>query len=161
MTRETTPNPRDIVTSDLATATWLAVVQTYNECTASLSQNLSQLGLSLLEHEILMNLLRSDGMTQRELSQRCFSAKSGISVLVSRFEENGLISRRRSIEDRRAWNLTLTSKGRAMAEEAQSVQATIVRAMAQPFSDAELALVKARMEDAANELKILRGQREQ
>ena len=156
MTRDTASDPADTTASDLAISTWLAVVQTYNECTSTLSQSLSQLGLSLLEHEILMNLLRLDGLTQNELSKRCFSAKSGISVLVSRFENDGLISRSRSVSDQRAWSLSLTSKGRTVAEAAQAVQITVVAAMAQSFSDEELSLVKARMEDAARELKSLR-----
>ena len=85
-----------------ATEAWLAVVQAYNECSATLLHHISPLGLSLLEHEVLMNLLRVDGMTQRQLSQRCYSAKSGISMLISRFERDGLIKRSPSPNDRRA-----------------------------------------------------------
>ena len=144
----------------LATGAWLAVVQAYNECAATLSRRLAPLGLSLLEHEVLMNLLRSSGLTQRQLSQRCFSAKSGISMLVSRFVAEGLISRSRSVTDQRAWSLSLTPKGKDIAEKALGVQAEVVAAMAEAFSDAELALVRSRMETAAACLKALRDDRD-
>lgn len=142
----------------MATDAWLAVVQTYNECTATLSHRLAPLGLSLLEHEVLMNLLRSDQLTQRQLAKRCFSAKSGISMLISRFETSGLISRKQSTRDKRAWCLTLTPKGYALAREAHGVQADVIAAMAAAFSDSELLLVRSRMEAAATKLKQIRDE---
>ncbi|MFK7954902.1 MAG: MarR family winged helix-turn-helix transcriptional regulator [Lysobacterales bacterium] len=140
----------------ISTEAWLAVVKTYNECTATLSKRLAPLGLSVLEHEVLMNLLRSNTLTQRQLSQRCFSAKSGISMLVARFEADGLVHRRRCPEDQRAWSLSLTPKGQKTARKALAVQAEVVSAMAEAFSDAELTLVKSRMTTAAAALKNLR-----
>ncbi|EBA10754.1 MarR family winged helix-turn-helix transcriptional regulator [Roseobacter sp. CCS2] len=150
-----TPTLADDATST-ATDAWLAVVQAYNECTMTLAQRLAPLGLSLLEHEVLMNLMRSDDLTQRQLSQRCFSAKSGISMLVSRYEADGLIHRRRSAVDQRAWCLSLTPKGQAIAHRALGVQNEVVNAMADAFSDAELSLVRTRMEATANRLKTMR-----
>lgn len=156
MTNDAKMRLPDGAPSEAATATWLAVVQTYNECTATLSQRLVPLGLSLLEHEVLMNLLRSPDLTQRQLSERCFSAKSGISMLISRFEADGLIRRRRSATDQRAWLLALTAQGQALANEALLVQQQIVEAMAEAFSQQELLLVKTRMEAAATRLQQLR-----
>ncbi|GFE66654.1 MarR family winged helix-turn-helix transcriptional regulator [Litoreibacter roseus] len=150
------PIPTDDVSPAVATETWLAVVQTYNECTATLSKRLEPLGLSLLEHEVLMNLMRSDDLTQKQLSHRCFSAKSGISMLISRFEADGLISRRRSATDQRAWLLSLTPKGQILARQAFDIQSEVVTAMAKAFSDEELSLVKSRMEDATARLRTLR-----
>ena len=141
----------------LATLAWLAVVQAYNECAATLSQHLAPLGLSVLEHEVLVNLLRSDGLTQRELAHRCFSAKSGISMLVTRFQADGLIERRRSQEDKRAWNLSLTSKGQALAEKSLRIQTMIIRTMAWSFDKPELERLKSQMETVANSLKDLRN----
>lgn len=145
------------ISHDLATSTWLAVVQTYNECSTTLSHRLGPLGLSLLEHEVLMNLLRSDRLTQKQLSERCFSAKSGISMLISRFESSGLVQRRKAESDQRAWLLSLTPAGHSLAEKARSVQLEVVSAMAAPFSKAELSLVKLRMEAAGFRLRELRA----
>ncbi|SPJ22959.1 MarR family winged helix-turn-helix transcriptional regulator [Palleronia abyssalis] len=142
-----------------ATEAWLAVAQAYNECTATLLQHLRPLGLSLLEHEVLMNLLRSDGLTQRELSQRCFSAKSGISMLISRLEGSGIIVRSQSLQDQRAWRLSLTPKGQSLAQDALRIQTKVVAEMAKAFSRDELAVVKSRMNAAAALLKDMREQK--
>lgn len=73
----------------------IAVVRTYNECTTTLAHLLAPLGVSLSQHEILMNLLRSPGLTQQQLAQGCFSAKSGISILVARHVKQDLNQRAR------------------------------------------------------------------
>lgn len=146
-----TPTPAD------ATEAWLSVVQAYNECSATLLHHLSPLGLSLLEHEVLMNLLRSDGLTQRQLSQRCYSAKSGISMLVSRFERDGLVERNLSAKDQRAWCLSLTPKGQVLAQDALAVQTKVVAQMAKAFSTSDLSIIKTGMTAASIFLEDMRS----
>ena len=58
MTNAEHPTPPKDNEIELVTATWMAVVQTYNECTVALSERLSKLGLSLLQLCIQV-LLRS------------------------------------------------------------------------------------------------------
>ena len=141
---------------DRATAAWIAVVRAYNECTATLAQRLAPLGISLLEHEILMNLLRAPGLTQRELSERCFSAKSGISMLVSRLEKEGFVARARSETDKRALSLALTKQGKRRARQAMEVQTQVVMAMATAYSGEELALLEGRMDQSSVLLQQMR-----
>ena len=124
------------------TETWIAVVRTYNECTATLTHLLTPLGFSLLQHEILMNLFRSPGLTQQQLAERCFSAKSGISMLVASFVKEGLIERTPALKDQRAWSLSLTEKGHAAAEQLVRVQNDVVAEMAKAYSPSDLLLVK-------------------
>ncbi len=156
MSRKMKPVAIDTTKLSLANDAWLSVVRAYNECTVTLSHRLEPLGLSVLEHEVLIILMRSENLTQRQLAQRCFSAKSGISMLVSRFEINGLIIRRRSTSDKRAWSLSLTPRGRELAQAAFDVQVEIVSAMAPAFSDDELSLVRSRMETVATCLNKMR-----
>ena len=52
----------------LETEAWLSVVQTYNQCSAALTRRLAPLGLSILQHEMLMNLLRTPGISQQRLA---------------------------------------------------------------------------------------------
>lgn len=139
-----------------ATETWLSVVQAYNQCTMTLAARLDPLGISLLQHEILMNLLRTPGLTQQQLSERCFSAKSGVSMLVSRFMKDGLVARTRAPKDHRAWNLSLTAEGLALARKAEVEQRAVVVAMAQTCTAEELALVKGLMDQSALRLQQMR-----
>lgn len=148
--REHTRDPSD---ARLATEAWLSVVQTYNQCSAALTRRLAPLGLSVLQHEMLMNLLRTPGMSQQQLAERCFSAKSGISMQVAAFEKDGVIERRVDPKDARARLLDLTPKGAELAGQALSVQTEIVGAMTNGHSREELADLKRRMDEITAILK--------
>ena len=132
------------------------MVRAYNQCTMTLAKRLEPLGISLLQHEILMNLLRTPGLTQQQLSQRCFSAKSGVSMVMTRFLEAGMVARTKAPKDHRAWNLSLTDSGMALARQAEVLQREVVLAMAEACSEDELALVKTLMDQSSTRLQQMR-----
>ena len=137
----------------LATEAWLSVVQTYNQCSAALTRRLAPLGLSVLQHEMLMNLKRTPKMSQQQLAERCFSAKSGISMQVAAFEKDGVIERRVDPKDARARLLDLTPRGAELAAKALAVQTEIVEAMTSGYDWDELADLKRRMDEISAILK--------
>lgn len=149
------PQPRTAADARLATETWLSVVQTYNQCSAALTRRLAPLGLSVLQHEMLMNLLRTPGMSQQRLAERCFSAKSGISMQVAAFEKDGVIERRVDPNDARARLLELTPKGASLAVAALNVQTDIVAAMTNGYDRGELLDLKDRMDAITEILKAM------
>jgi DNA-binding MarR family transcriptional regulator len=138
---------------------WLSVVRVYHLCDAVLSQRLGALGLKLPEHELLVNLLRHPGLTQQQLAQRCFVAKSGISMLVTRMVDAGRVQREADAVDARVWRLTLTRAGRALAERAQQVQAGVIAAMTEGSSPAEQKVIADAMERASLTLEGMLGAR--
>lgn len=147
------PARRDPADARLASEAWLSVVQTYNQCTATLTRRLAPLGLSILQHEMLMNLLRTPGISQQRLAERCFSAKSGISMQVAAFEKDGVLARRVDPGDARARLLHLTDRGEALAKRALAVQTEIVEAMTGGYTADELADLKRRMDAITDVLK--------
>ena len=132
---------------------WLSVARAYHLCDAVLSQRLTALGLKLAEHELLVNLLRRPGLTQQELAARCFVAKSGISMLVTRMVEAGRVRREADPVDARVWRLLLTPEGAALAEQAQQVQAEVIHAMTAQSTPAEQQLLAAAMDNASAALQ--------
>ena len=68
MKRMKNPNVSDTVQPDSLferqMTAWIAVVRTYNECQATLLAGLAPYEVSLLQHEIMMNLMRAPGLTQ-------------------------------------------------------------------------------------------------
>lgn len=136
--------------------TWLSIVRAYNECAITLVQQLVPFGVSLLEHEVLMNLLMTPGLKQGQISERCFSAKSGISMIIARFEKDGIVQRTRSKNDGRAWNLSLTGKGQELAERTMAVQVQVVLGMASPYSSQELLELKEKMDQSSNQMQKMR-----
>ncbi len=138
---------------------WLSVVRVYHLCEAVLSQRLGALGLKLPEHELLVNLLRHPGLTQQQLAQRCFVAKSGISMLVTRMVDAGRVQREADAVDARVWRLTLTPEGRALAERSQQVQAGVIGEMTEGSSPAEQKIITDAMERASGTLEGMLGGR--
>ena len=122
-----------------ATLAWLSVVRVYNLCDAAMTARLADLGLRVGEHEVLANLLRTPGMTQQELAKRCFVAKSGISMMLTRMEAQGLLRREADAKDGRIKRLYLSPSGEPLAQQSMAIQDEIVSLMMTPLSAIELA----------------------
>jgi DNA-binding MarR family transcriptional regulator len=67
----------------------------------------------------ILNLLREfpTGMTQTELSRQLITHRSNVTGLVDRLEKRGLVRRRDTADDRRAYQVVLTRDGRRLLEE--------------------------------------------
>lgn len=148
-------NPSTESNSAFATQSWLSVARAYNLCDAVLTQRLAALGLRVGEHEVLLNLLRTPGLTQQQLAQRCFVAKSGVSMLVTRMEQADLMLREADPLDARSKRLALTPQGQVLAKQAQAVQAEVVAAMVQHSSPQELATIAAAMQRVSATLEAM------
>ncbi len=122
-----------------ATLAWLSVVRVYNLCDAAMATRLAPLGLRVGEHEVLANLLRAPGITQQELAKRCFVAKSGISMMLTRMEAQGLLRREADAKDGRIKRLYLSDTGEPLAQQSMTIQDEIVTLMMAPLSGDELA----------------------
>ena len=124
-----------------ATLAWLSVVRVYNLCDAAMATRLAPLGLRVGEHEVLANLLRAPGITQQELAKRCFVAKSGISMMLTRMEAQGLLRREADAKDGRIKRLYLSDTGEPLAQQSMAIQDEIVTLMMAPLSGDELAMM--------------------
>ena len=107
-----------------ATLAWLSVVRVYNLCDAAMTARLAELGLRVGEHEVLANL--------------CFVAKSGISMMLTRMEAQGLLRREADTKDGRIKRLYLSDTGEPLAQQSVAIQDEIVTLMMTPLSGAEL-----------------------
>ncbi len=67
----------------------------------------------------VLNLLYGspDGLTQTDLSKRLITHRSNITGLVDRLEARGFLQRNEAREDRRAYRVVLTPKGRSLVQE--------------------------------------------
>ena len=133
----------------IALRAWLAVVRAYNQCDAVLAQKLGAIGYTTAEYEVITRLHRDPGQTQQELAQRCFVAKSGISMLIKRMEEAGWVLRSADAQDARVKRLTLSDEGQRQAERMLQVQQEALSVMAAPLTPLELRQI-AEMMDKVN-----------
>ena len=67
----------------------------------------------------LLNVLTDfpDGCTQSDLSRQLIMHRSNVTGLVDRLEERGLVTRKESTTDRRAWLVVLTPAARKLLAE--------------------------------------------
>lgn len=80
------------------------------------SQN--RFSVSSTQLAALFYLLENDGCLLKALSEELFQNKSAITTLVERMEKNGLLRKKNSQTDGRAFQLFITSKGKAIGHEA-------------------------------------------
>ena len=135
---------------------WLAVVRAYLLCDAVLAARLAAVGVRVGEHEVLINLARTPGMTQQELALHSFVAKSGISMLITQMEKEQLVLRKQDALDARIKRVYLTRKGSILAEKSIKIQAELVDDMTHTFTDEELRTVEIAMQRSSEQLESMR-----
>ncbi len=135
---------------------WLAVVRAYNRCDAVLGQLLGERGYSIAQYEVLSQLHSSPGLTQQELAKRSFVAKSGMSMLIKRLEEDGWVRRESDAQDARMKRLHLTELGLERAEEVRQVQTQVVSTMAGTMTGYALLTLTDQMDRVHDALLQLR-----
>ena len=78
-------------------------------------------GLSVRWYDVLVHLEESpDGVRMRDLAERILTSKSGLTRVVDRMEEAGLVRRVRPEDDRRTILVVLTEHGRETMERARA-----------------------------------------
>ncbi len=65
---------------------------------------------------IILRLCEKDDLTQRELAQDTYFKQSSLTLLLDKLERNGLIIRKPKNDDRRAYLIGITPKGRELKD---------------------------------------------
>lgn len=76
-------------------------------------------GLYPGQPHVIMTLMDRGGLTQTQIAEAVGRRPATITVMLSRLEESGLVTRDVSAEDRRCARVNLTEKGRSLGEELQ------------------------------------------
>jgi DNA-binding MarR family transcriptional regulator len=96
-------------------------------------------GLTPSQYNIL-RILRGEGapLPCLEIAQRTITVVPGITGLIDRLEDAGLVSRQRSEEDRRVVNVSITQAGLDVLSRLDQPLLELHRKVMAPFSQAEL-----------------------
>jgi len=87
---------------------------------------LDQLGITYPQYLVLMVLWETDGIAVSEITQRLVLNTNTVTPILKRMEAQGLITRRRSVEDERKVIVTLTLRGKELQTEAASIPERLV-----------------------------------
>jgi DNA-binding MarR family transcriptional regulator len=77
--------------------------------------------LSLSWYDLLVRLEEDDGMRMNQIAERILFSKSGLTRMVDRMEEAGLVRRERPAEDRRVIRVWMTPHGTSTLRAARRV----------------------------------------
>ena len=102
-------------------AAWRLLLEAHATTTELLERELvAERGLPLSRYDVLLNLAEAPGgrLRMQELSGSVLLSKSGLSRLVDRMVEAGLVRRERCQDDRRGWFAVLTDQGRSALRRA-------------------------------------------
>ncbi|GAC1342712.1 MAG: MarR family transcriptional regulator [Candidatus Dormibacteria bacterium] len=105
-------------------AAWRLLLETHSALTARLARELAaERDLALTWYDVLVRLSEAEGgrLRMQDLVGSLLLSKSGISRLVDRMEEAGLIARQSCPSDRRGQFAVLTDAGRATLRRAAPV----------------------------------------
>ena len=82
----------------------------------------AEAGMTLRWYDVLVNLEEADRMVRmNELASRILASKSGLTRVIDRMEEAGLVERQRCADDRRAIEVVMTAKGAKALEAARVI----------------------------------------
>jgi DNA-binding MarR family transcriptional regulator len=105
-------------------AAWRLLLEAHAATTELLEHELvAERSLPLTRYDVLLNLAEAPGgrLRMQELSASVLLSKSGLSRLVDRMVEAGLVRRERCEDDRRGWFAVLTDQGRSALRRAAPV----------------------------------------
>lgn len=105
---------------------WIAVGRACQLVQQTLARELRPLDIKPPQLDILINLLRTEGLSQQDLARKLLVGRSNMTMLLPQLEKRGLIERRANASDKRALRLFLTDSGRSLAREAMAIQAAII-----------------------------------
>ena len=91
---------------------------------------------------VLLNLMHSGGMTQKELARAQFKDKSAIKRLLDHLEDNRLVHKKKSKEDLRKNQISLSKKGKKLILEMNEVAQEAFHAACIDLKEVELTALK-------------------
>ncbi len=92
--------------------------------------HLDRLGITYPQYLVLMVLWEEDNLTVNDITRKLVLNTNTVTPLLKRMQQQGIIERKRSDEDERKVIVQLTSKGRALQEEAAHIPELLVRRLA-------------------------------
>lgn len=115
-------------------------------------------GFTLRWYDVLAHLEdEADGLQMNELATSILSSKSGLTRVVDRMDEAGLVRRDRSSEDRRVVRVVLTPEGYEQLHAAREVHHRSIQShFVEHLSDAQLDALASALERVRDHVRPLR-----
>lgn len=137
---------------DIENSIGFLIAKAYQRSWATVREELEPYDLTPPQFGLLAFLWQEDGLTQSELSEKGQIDRTTIGGLVDRLEKTGLVERRQHPQDRRAYKIHLTDRGRA-------VEAPLSACAERSLARFTTGLTEQEVNELRRMLNILRGDR--
>ncbi len=117
---------------------WQRLTRSHQQISRREREALVPFDLTAAQFDILSQLSRNPGLSQQALAERLLVTKGNICGLIDRLEIAGLVERRATPQDRRSYQLFLTSNGKALFEHAAPALEQELTSIFSEFTDDEL-----------------------
>jgi len=129
---------------------WISLL--YRQGQITIGHELSAFNIHRGQAFVLMMLFQEDGLNQEELARRLCVDKATSGRAIKKLEAEGYVDRLRDPNDKRAYRIQLTEKGRLVEPELTRIFRNWTSVLSQGFSEEEkeqaLALLKQMYENA-------------
>lgn len=82
----------------------------------SLESQLKDYDITPVQSLIILRLCEKNNLTQREIAEDTFLKQSSLTLIIDKMEKKGFIERKAKKEDRRAYLISITKKGRELKD---------------------------------------------
>ena len=100
--------------SDIGKSVGFLLAKAYQRACVIFKEEFEGYDLTPQQFGLLGFLWQEDGITQAELSAKSYIDRTTMGGLVDRLEKEGLVARRSHPDDRRAYRICLTDKGKSL-----------------------------------------------
>ncbi|WP_404320200.1 MarR family winged helix-turn-helix transcriptional regulator [Malaciobacter canalis] len=87
-----------------------------NHLKNNLEKKLQEHDISATQSIIIRRLCEKDNLTQKELAKDTYFKQSSLTLLIDKLEQKGLVERKNKKNDRRAYLICITSKGKKLEQ---------------------------------------------
>jgi len=113
------------------------LAKAYQRACAVFKEEFGEEDLTPQQFGLLAFLWQKDGLSQKELSEKSQIDRTTIGGIIDRLEKENLVERRPHPDDRRAYQVYLTDKGRSLEEELCVVADRVLRKVTSPLTEEE------------------------
>ncbi|HEX5324093.1 MAG TPA: MarR family transcriptional regulator [Capsulimonadaceae bacterium] len=97
--------------SQLALGTYVKLIRAAESATGRIHRHLAGSRITTSQFGVLEALLHLGPLCQKDLAEKILKSSGNLTLVIDNLERQGLVTRKRSPEDRRFVTITLTKKG--------------------------------------------------
>jgi len=122
---------------DIEKSVGFLLAKAYQRACALYKEEFDSYDLTPQQFGVLAFLWIEDGLSQAELSARSQIDRTTVGGIIDRLEKEGLVERANDPDDRRAFKVMLSEKGKAMEDELCAIANSVLEKVIAPLTAVE------------------------